>query len=802
MDDGQMKDALTRENQRLRAKLEELEKTVRAIRSGKDDLANDLSGMNAAAEAKARLAQIVESSVDAIFSLTLDGLVDSWNAAAERLFGYTAREVIGQPALNYLVPQGRIDEAIQKFNGARSGKSIGPMDTVRRRKDGSEVNVSVMAFPILNARGEIVGVSVNVRDITERKQAEERLKLFRALLDQSTDSIEILDLATLRLLDVNEGACRALGYTREELLSMRVPDIDPMLAANPEKYKAPVEASGEARLESVHRRKDGSTFPVEVSIKAISFDKPYGLAIVRDISERKRAKEMLVASLDLLKSVLEHVPVRVFWKDAELRYLGCNTAFAHDAGMSNPEELIGKDDFQMGWREQAELYRADDKRVIDSSVPKLGYEEPQTAPDGRVIWLRTSKVPLRAADGKVFGMLGIYEDITERKRAETVLQHTTRALATLSEVNRALVHATDEHELMLSVCRAIVSQRRYRIAWVGYLEYDEAKIIRPIAQAGEEGYLEEAGPVMWADTELGQGPSGRAARSGQTQVSQNFLADEHIRPWRNAAIKYGLQSGISLPLINEGKVFGVLSIYAEQSDAFNVEETRLLEQMAGDLAFGVQSLHTRRERDLALEQIQRHLTQLRDNLEGTIKAISSIVEMRDPYTAGHEKRVAELAAAIARELGLSDERVYGLRLAGDVHDLGKIKIPAEILSKPGRLTDIEYDLIKVHPQAGYDILKDIDFPWPIAQTVLQHHERMDGSGYPQGLKGEQIIIEARIMGAADVVEAMHSHRPYRPGLGLEVAFNEIRRGRGIIYDEAIVDACLKLFQEGRFNFTK
>ena len=174
--------------------------------------------------------------------------------------------------------------------------------------------------------------------------------------------------------------------------------------------------------------------------------------------------------------------------------------------------------------------------------------------------------------------------------------------------------------------------------------------------------------------------------------------------------------------------------------------------------------------------------------------------MRDPYTAGHQRRVAELAVAIAGDLGLPKEQIHGIHLAAGIHDLGKIRVPAEILSKPGKLTDIEYHLIKAHAQAGYDIVKDIEFPWPIAAMVWQHHERLDGSGYPQGLKGDQILLGSRIMAVADVLEAMASHRPYRAALGPDVALKEIERGRGAAYDPTVVDACVKLFREGRFAF--
>ncbi len=205
------------------------------------------------------------------------------------------------------------------------------------------------------------------------------------------------------------------------------------------------------------------------------------------------------------------------------------------------------------------------------------------------------------------------------------------------------------------------------------------------------------------------------------------------------------------------------------------------------------------ERVRAEEELQHTLAKLREALGGTIQTVASIVEVKDPYTAGHQRRVADLAQAIATEMGLPQEQIEGIRMAGLIHDLGKIAVPTEILSKPGRLNDLELSLVKTHPQVGYDILKRIDFPWPVAKIVLQHHERMDGSGYPQGLSGEEIMLEARILAVADVVEAMVSHRPYRPAHSIDEALEEISRNRGILYDPEVVDACVRLFTEKGFK---
>jgi len=215
---------------------------------------------------------------------------------------------------------------------------------------------------------------------------------------------------------------------------------------------------------------------------------------------------------------------------------------------------------------------------------------------------------------------------------------------------------------------------------------------------------------------------------------------------------------------------------------------------------GLERVRLAEERKWAEEKLRRSYVKLQRALEGTISVLVSAIEMRDPYTAGHQRRVTQLACAIARELGLPEEQIEGIRMAGLVHDLGKISIPAEILSKPDRLNDFQWGMIQTHSEVGYDVLKAVEFPWPVAEIVLQHHERLDGSGYPAGLPGEEIMVEARTLAVADVVEAMASRRPYRPSLGIDKALKEISQNRGILYDPEVVDACLKLFIEKEFAF--
>ena len=206
------------------------------------------------------------------------------------------------------------------------------------------------------------------------------------------------------------------------------------------------------------------------------------------------------------------------------------------------------------------------------------------------------------------------------------------------------------------------------------------------------------------------------------------------------------------------------------------------------------------EQKQAQEEAKQNTERLIRAMEHAIQAMTIVVEMRDPHTAGHQQRATQLACAIAKEMGLSKEQIGGLRLAGLIHDIGKVRVPAEILMNPDGLSEPEFMMIKAHPRLGYEILRTIDFPWPVAQIVLQHHERMDGSGYPSGLSGEDIIMEARILAIADVVDAMASHRPYRAALGIDKALEEISQNKGVLYDSKAVDACLTLFRNKRFEF--
>ena len=381
------------------------------------------------------------------------------------------------------------------------------------------------------------------------------------------------------------------------------------------------------------------------------------------------------------------------------------------------------------------------------------------------------------------------------------IQLTSRALKTLSEANMALVHTKDIDTLLTDICRAAVDAGGYRMAWVGTAPDGPDQTIVPVASYGADvrTYLDESQLSCSDDAAASVGNFvGRAIGSKSTQILQNLWTDPNMASWQNAAQLYGFSSAISLPIMGTDLLFGALTIYSGGTQGFIPEEVELLEELASDMAFGIISQSVRQERDRSLEENQRFLGQLQVNLEETIKAFAFTVEIRATYTAGHQRRVAALAKDIALELELPSKQIEGLYLAALIHDLGKIKVPAEILSSPAHLTDIEYMLIKVHPQAAFEILKGINFPWPIARIVVQHHERLDGSGYPNGAKGDEILLEARILAVADIVESMSSHRPYRASLGIDQALREIEEGRGKHYDPRVVDAACRMFREKHY----
>lgn len=604
----------------------------------------------------------------------------------------------------------------------------------------------------------------------------------------------------------------------------------------------------------------------------------------------------------------------IFIHDAEMRIVRANPAYCKRAG-HDLDEMLGKPYYRYFPCQEGPL-------PVCTKFPEHPPNEAQTLQleSGEVFVSRSYGI--RRSDKTVQHAIHILEDVTAESRANAEMRRLNRALRTLSLCNTTLVHANDENELMDDISHILIENGGYRFAWVGYADTSAEASIYPVAYAGEGGvFLQILNKTMerGSSDDLAQ----QVLQHTRAVVLRDLSADDSCsNEWCEMTLASGFAAAIAIPLVSQGEVFGVISIFSVETDAFDDAEIELLQEMVGDLSFGIRTLRNRVRREQAevalknteeryqelyenapsaylsisgkegrLIQFNRALIEIlgyrRDYLEGmmisqlyadaslaraeqifsdvekgrgvrdvelqmrhadghpvwvsisidpvfdasgkieecrstvidisarkraeeerghfaeqlqrsllqTIRAIALTIEKRDPYTSGHQERVADLAVRIGQALGLGEDDLEGIRLGALIHDIGKIFIPAEILSRPGTLGPEMYSLIKTHPHSGYEIIGGIEFPWPLAEVVLQHHERLDGSGYPNGLRGEEILFEARILAVADVVEAMASHRPYRAGLGLDKALDEIVHGKGLLYDEQVVDACLRVFRD-------
>ncbi len=738
---------------------------------------------------------------DPIFMHDAEYRVTRSNRAYADLAGMTVKEVLGKPYYE-LFPKtsGPLSLCYRLVHEGGEGEEEVRLET-------GKVYLS-RAAAVTDGEGRYMYSLHIMYDITERKQmeqavreGEERLRLAFSAAHQAWFDLDVQtgkatispEYATMMGYDPADFDA-SYGHWTE---SLHPEDRDSVMQA----YSRCIESGGPVTMEFRRRFKTGEWIWLNSVAKMVEWDKQKKplrmIGIMTDITDRKRAELALSKSEARFRSMFESLAegVLVYGRSGVIQM--CNPAAERILGVESGQ-IIGAPSALPGLavlHDDRTPFAADELPVTQTlktgaalTSVIIGFEKPS----GEVQWLNANSEPLYEPDAPgVAAAIVSFEDITQRKRSEERLLKLNHALETIGECNRTLVFAEDEQQLLRDMCAVIVETGGYHAAWVAYAEQDQKKSLFPRAQFGfEQGHLESL-PLTWEDNEHGQWSVARAVRSGQVQISQDVTVESCFPNHGVRPMNFGSGSCIALPLKEKGVSIGSLNIYAHEVDTFNEDEVRLLKELADDLGFGIGTMRLRRNQEKMLKQ-------LRDGLEGTVQAVSAMVEMRDPYTAGHERRVAELACAIAGEMGMSEEQLRGIHLASTVHDLGKIQIPAEILSKPGRLTEVEYSLIRQHPKTGYEILKNIEFPWPIAQIILQHHERLDGSGYPQGLKGEEILLEARILAVSDVVEAMASHRPYRPGLGVQTAMAEIRKNRGRFYDEGVVDACIRLFEEKNY----
>ncbi|MBN2072768.1 MAG: HD domain-containing protein [Actinobacteria bacterium] len=348
-----------------------------------------------------------------------------------------------------------------------------------------------------------------------------------------------------------------------------------------------------------------------------------------------------------------------------------------------------------------------------------------------------------------------------------------------------------DDSVLSRICTEILKIKPYKLVWIGLVDDSinlEKINIKPIALKNLDQDSRLLIELLISKEELNGEPLMNVLRLKKPKVIKFGYPGEPDSHLHKIIYRKDFQSLLIIPLHYNGRVLGSLNIFSEMQDSFQNDEIKILQKTADNLIGSVNTVKLKLELKGTLKQLQRVLYE-------TIDAITLMSEIKDPYTSGHQKRVALIASAIANELELPRDMIDGIYISGLLHDIGKISVPNDILSKPGKLNEGEFLIVKNHPIVSYDILKNIEFPWPIARIVKNHHERIDGSGYPDGLKDKDISICSKILAVADVVEAMTSHRPYRPALGMRKALKEIEENRNKLYDQKVVNACIKVLME-------
>ncbi len=596
-----------------------------------------------------------------------------------------------------------------------------------------------------------------VRQVAERRGAEEKLReseeRYRRLVESLHEGIWAID-KDANTTFVNDRMAEMLGYTPEEMLGKH------LFAFMDERGVELAQRLLERRQQGVSERhdfefvrKDGRRLYASLATSPILDDEGKhagAIASVQDITDLKRAEEALAASERRYRLVVENARDVIWTTDMNLQFTYMSPSVKYLRGFT-ADQVIGQSLEEIFTPSSVEVARMAflaelAKEASDGHDPwrSRTLEVEHTCKDGSTVWAEMKMTFLRDPEGRPAGILGVSRDITERKRAQGVVRESEGRLAALIENAPDAIYMTDPSGNFTGGNRRAEELLGYR---------REELLGRNLLEAG----------VLPADYLSG------AWASLQEYAGGSRLVPEEFEVLRKDGSRVSVEV-TSIPVALNGKV-EIIGI------ARDITRRRRMEH-----------------------ELEQSLESLRTMLDQTVDSLAWAVEMRDPYTSGHQRRVALLAAAIARELGLSEVQVEGVRMAGLIHDIGKVSIPAEILSKPCRLTKAEFELVKDHPRVGRDILKRIDFPWPVAEMVHQHHERMDGTGYPSGLSADQILLEAKILAVADVVEAMSSHRPYRAALGVDTAMEEILKYRDVLYDAKVVDACLLLLSEGRFKF--
>lgn len=733
------------------------------------------------------LRALLDATPETVLLLDRQGVILAINEVAARRLGKKIKDTVGVNVFDLLPPEVANKRREQLDKALRTKELVRFMDC-----HGGRCYENYFR-PIPNEHGEIEELAILALDTTEHKRAEAELKLKEKLLDGASDSIFLHDLDG-RLIYVNEAAYKSRGYEKEELLASDIARLTPQeFMAERSRLVEDLLQKGEIIFDSAHFRKDHSLMPVEIHARLMDMDdRRLILSVARDMTARRQAEDALRASEEKFRLLISNLPAVVFLGYAD----GTINLFDDQV-----EQLTGYPQGEFNSRSlkwvdlilEDDISRAKEKFLLALKTDKSYVREYRIKTrDAKTLWIQERSHIVCNPEGRILYINGVLFDISERKRTEERIDALNILLKTITEINEDLLRVKSEPQLFQDTCDRLSRIPYVRCAWIGLVRPDSFEVT-PVAWAGvEEGYLSTI-KVRWDDSDLGRGPTGDAIRTGRPFIRKCIATDPDPNPWRQEALGRGYQSSITLPLIHEDEVIGILKVYSGVPDAFMEEEISFLNQVAGDIAVGIRSLRLAQGLAESLKRVQAMMQQ-------TVETIAAILEMRDPYTAGHQRGVTRLACAIAAEMGLDADRIAGLHAAGFLHDIGKIVVPAEILNRPGPLNQYEFNIIKTHSQVGCDILRNIDFPWPVAAIVLQHHERLDGSGYPAGLTGSDICPEARILALADVVEAMASHRPYRPSLGIGEALAEITRNKGTLYDPEVAEACITLFKEKGFKF--
>ena len=582
------------------------------------------------------------------------------------------------------------------------------------------------------------------------------------------------------VLRVNREFERLFGYSRKEITGKLV---DPMIAPKGHYTEASTltkrAAKGEQVMMDTERRcKNGSLVEVSVLASPIRVNSTISaaFAIYRDITERKKAERALHHRIEFNKLVSSissrYVSTHDFDEatDFALREIGEFTE-ADRVVVFLLKENEPVFEITHEWCKRGVPSRKDDRR--DTPVDELPWWMKQIRRKKYVLVRDVTKLPEEAVKEK---------EILDRYKIKSLLAIPLVSMGEFAGFiafhNVMKTGVWDNGDMaLLKVFAELVGNALERKRREDFLRYSEKKYRSVVEKASDGIAIIQDAKIKFVNPRLARMWGGAV----DDLLNKPFIDFIHPDEIPKVLERYKKRmAGKKVPAIYE------TILVRKDGSKLNVELNAGISQYKGEKADQV----------FVRDITERKQAQTwRKVLEGSIEAIAMTLEMRDPYTAGHQQRVSQLACTIAEEMNLPQQKIDGLRIAGLIHDLGKVTVPAEILSKPGKLTETEFSIIKNHPQVAYDILKKIDFPWPVADIVLQHHEYLDGSGYPHGLKKKDILIEARILTVSDIVEAMASHRPYRPALGVDKALDEIKFGRGTRFDPDVVDACLAIFEK-------